>query len=101
MTALEDAQRAEAEAREDVNRAFAWHMRMYLSHEELVPPTAENTPQAIDTYAEAVRRTEALKAAEMLFILEIIEHHDYLMEHEFSSGLRARIRRVLKESHGV
>lgn len=40
-------------------------------------------------------------AAEMLDIIERVSKYQHIMENELSQELASRIRRVLKEAHGV
>lgn len=44
------------EARKDVIRAAAWHMRIFFPNDDLQKPTAASFPEAIDAFEQAVAR---------------------------------------------
>ena len=53
----------EAEARRDVYRAFAAHMKVVGLVD---PPTAENVPDALDAYAAVIRASERERYAALV-----------------------------------
>ena len=65
-------------------------------------PTRDDL-EAFNEHTRALEHAARVRdlAFEMLHTLEGIASYEYVMDHAFSSVMRAKIRAILKEAHGA